>query len=201
MYLARLRLNKSRMALGWCANPYRVHQRLAMACPKDSRLLFRLEDTPDGMQILMQSHIPPNWDLAFGEFQVLNGAPEFKPINPQLVAGRCYRFRLLANPTVKRDGKRLGLLREQEQRVWLERKLEQAGAKVLGCAVSGRGLQRSQKNPVKEAEPQTHLAVLFQGALLVRDPALVLAAIQNGIGAAKGYGFGLLSLAPAALSD
>lgn len=196
MYLARLRLNPSRMALQWSTNVYQVHQRLTMACPKDPRLLFRIEVGLEGTQVLIQSHVAPDWEAAFAEFPVLTSAPESKSFDPRLAVDRRYRFRLLANPTVKRDGKRLGLVREEEQRAWLERKLLEAGAQVLSCVVSERGLQRSQKNPTRETGLQTHLAVLFEGVLLVKDAALLRTAMETGIGAAKGYGFGLLSLAP-----
>jgi CRISPR system Cascade subunit CasE len=196
MYLSRLQLNRSRIALGWIANPYRVHQRLMMACDGDDRVLFRIEETDTGTQILVQSRTEPDWAASLGDLSVLAGEPEHKAFQPCLEAGRLYRFRLLANPTVKRDGKRLGLLREEAQRAWLARKLAEAGGELSGCVVVPQGFRHSRKNP-KEDDAQTHLAVLFEGVLRVTDPTLVAAAIENGVGPAKGYGFGLLSLAPA----
>ena len=44
-----------------------------------------------------------------------------------LKAGQRFRFRLRANPTVNRQGKRLGLLRLEEQEKWIVRKGEQHG--------------------------------------------------------------------------
>jgi CRISPR system Cascade subunit CasE len=41
----------------------------------------------------------------------------------------------------------------------------------------------------------THHAVLFEGTLTVTDPALFAEALASGFGAAKGFGFGLLSVA------
>jgi len=197
MFLARLRLNRGRIAVGWADNPYRVHQRLMMAYEGEPRLLFRIEEQPEGVQILIQSHGEPRWPAAFDGFPVLAGPPEYKAFTPRLQAGRRYRFRLLANPTVKRDGKRLGLLREEEQLSWLARKLAAGGAEVLSCRAAPRGLQRSGRNPFKDAARQTHLAVLFEGLLQAQDAARLEAALESGIGSAKGFGFGLLSLAPA----
>ena len=37
--------------------------------------------------------------------------------------------------------------------------------------------------------------MLFEGVLRVADPAALASAVENGLGSAKGYGFGLLSLA------
>ena len=43
----------------------------------------------------------------------------------------------------------------------------------------------------------TLLAVRFDGVLQVTDPDQLVEAVRHGIGSAKGFGFGLLSLAPA----
>ena len=207
MYLSRLSLNRTRQAYLWVSNPYRVHQRLMMACDGDPRLLFRIETNERGVQIIVQSVNIPDWDKGFENFPVLAEPAESKPFDPQLSAGRAYRFRLLANPTVKetveREGKepgktRLGLIREEDQLAWLQRKLEAAGANRINCHIIPRGMQQSHANPGKDQNGQTHLAVLFDGILQVQDPTALVAAIQAGIGSAKGFGFGLLSLAPVA---
>lgn len=209
MFLSRLKLNRGRAAVNWQSNPYRVHQRIKIACEGEERVLFRLEETAEGTQILVQSHAAPNWETAFADLAVLLGPPEFKSFDPQLQARRRYRFRLLANPsavktTEQDDGekkkRRLGLLREDDQRAWLVRKLDESGAEMLGCTVISRGMQHSYKSKAEgegEGKRQTHLAVLFEGVLLVNDPARLKAVLENGVGPAKGFGFGLLSLAPA----
>jgi len=206
MYLSRLTLNHSRTAIQWLSNPYRVHQRLKMACDHDPRLLFRIEESDRGVQILVQSVNAPDWQKAFGDFPVLAVHPESKPFTLALQAGKQYRFRLLANPTVKqsveKDGEgprktRHGLTKEADQAAWLRRKLEAAGAEVLTCQAAPRGRQVSRKSSTSAQGQQTHLAVLFEGQLLAKDPALLETALAQGIGSAKGYGFGLLSLGPA----
>lgn len=206
MYLSRLTLNASRMAVLWVSNPYRVHQRLRMACGDEPHLLFRIDEYVQGVnQILVQSQNEPNWKKTFADFPVLLRSAECKLFMPQLRAGGSYRFRLLANPTIKKtvdhDGEqkkaRLGLLNEEAQQNWLQRKIEAAGSKVLVSRILPRGFQHSRKNPAKDENHQTHLAVLFEGVLHVNDASLLQAALETGIGSAKGFGFGLLSLAPA----
>ena len=203
MYLSRLQLNTTRIAVLWASNPYRVHQRLMMACDGDPRLLFRIEDAPaggppeGGTQVLVQSHVEPNWQFAFGDFDVLRCPPEHKAFDLHLQAGRHYRFRLLANPTVKRNGNRLGLFKEEDQLAWLARKLEAAGAILVSAIAAPRGLQKSDKNPAKDEHIATHFAVLFEGVLQAQNTEQLKEVVEHGIGAAKGYGFGLLSLAPA----
>ncbi|OQB26930.1 MAG: CRISPR-associated endoribonuclease Cse3 [Chloroflexi bacterium ADurb.Bin180] len=196
IYLSRLRLNQSRAALLWSANPYRMHQRLSMGSGHDPRLLFRLEEAQGSAQVLVQSQCQPDWAEVFVDLPVLAAPPEFKPLNLRLAAGMACCFRLLANPTVKRAGKRLGLMREPDQRAWLERKLGEAGCQVLSLTVTPRGILRSRKGTGDEQGQQSHLAVLYDGVLQVLDPGALVSAVEAGIGSAKGYGFGLLSLAP-----
>jgi CRISPR system Cascade subunit CasE len=92
-------------------------------------------------------------------------------------------------------------MKETEQRAWLERKLQAAGAEPVVYLVIPRGSQRSRKSGPhdgagKPLGNQTHLAILFEGVLQVIDSDLLEAVLQQGIGSAKGFGFGLLSLAP-----
>lgn len=195
MYLTRFTINRSRIAIGWLANPYRVHQRLRMAYTEEKRLLFRIEEKERNTVILVQSEVLPDWQAAFSDFDVLLTEPEIKKFHLNLVQGRLYRFRLLANPIVTREKKRLGLLKEEDQLAWLKRHLEGAGAELLGCQVRENGFQRSRKNPAKEGGIQTHLSVLFEGIIRVTDPGKLAVVVITGIGPAKAYGFGMLSVA------
>jgi CRISPR system Cascade subunit CasE len=205
MYIARLRLNNNWAARKWASNPYRVHQRLMMAYEGDPRLLFRIEEDSQGLQVLIQSHNPPDWTSVFDDFRILTVIPEYKPFTPDLKPGRRYHFRLLANPTVKKTveingGKRKqrqGLLYEKDQIAWLERKLEKSGARLVECLIVKQEMVYSRKNPGKEDSEQAHLAVLYEGVLEIMDADLLVEGIGTGFGSAKGYGFGLLSLAPA----
>lgn len=205
MYLSRLRLRNNRTAISWAANPYRIHQRLQMACEGDPRLLFRVEEQDKEVSILVQSHVEPDWEKAFADLQVLEGPVECKVFELHLFQGRAYRFRLLANPTVKKtvekEGEeqrktRLGILGEAEQLAWLERKLTEAGADLLEGRVVRHWMQVSYKRGQhgEQEGKQTHLAVWFEGTLHIRDPIRSKQAVESGIGPSKGYGFGLLSL-------
>jgi CRISPR system Cascade subunit CasE len=195
LYLSRLILAENRIASLWVSNPYRVHQRLMMACEGDPRLLFRIEKNERQTMILAQTQHPPIWEKAFSDFDVLSIKPETKEFEPKLMTDENYHFRLLANPSIKRDGKRLGIIKEEDQLTWLTRKIGQSGAELQGCMVQPNGIMHSSRNPRKDESQQSHLAVLFDGLLQVKDPEKVAEVIANGIGSAKGYGFGLLSLA------
>lgn len=206
MYLSRLTLNRSRAAMLWLSNSYRVHQRLAMACGNDPRLLFRIETDEQKSQILVQTHNAPAWNTAFDEFDVLLHEPEHKAFTPALANEGLYRFRLRANPTAKKtfekdNGEkhktRLGIFKESDQIEWLKRKFSESGAELVNWRVNTHGMIYSHKSPQKDKRTQVHYAVLFEGILKVINSEQLLQSLQTGIGPAKGYGFGLLSLARA----
>lgn len=197
---------RSHIARSWLGNPYRVHQRLRMAYPGSDagRVLFRIEDDWSRPRILVQSEGRADWGTAFDDFSVLAAPIVQKRVDLSLTHGDVLRFRLLANPTKrlsagqpgeKVDGPRVGLFKESDQLAWLARKAEASGFEPLSVAVSPRSTIVSRKNPAKDAGRQSHLAVQYDGRLRVGDPDALQEAVRSGIGTAKAYGFGLLSLA------
>lgn len=205
MYLSSLEIDVSdQRGRTWVANPYRVHQRLLMGVPDElayaegERLLFRIEDDRRPPRILVQTPVSADWGTGFADHPVLIAAQE-KQFDPEFSPGQRLRFMLRANPIKrsKETGDRLGLLREEEQLDWLSRKGEVGGFRVLACNVLARGLRKSRRNPAKDKSRQTHLCVDFEGLLQVTDPDALGAAVRDGIGPAKAFGFGLLSLARA----
>jgi CRISPR system Cascade subunit CasE len=179
----------------WLANPYRIHQRICLAFDDPGRLLFRLEDRPRA-RLLVLSPGRPDWMRAFADFPaVLDGPPRFQPFVPHLGVGQHLRFLLRANPTVKRDGRRHGLFREEDQRAWFDRKALDGGFALLSVRVRGGLTQISSKGRQHAIDPQRHLAVEFEGILQVADASRFAESLRHGIGSAKAYGFGLLSIA------
>lgn len=210
LYLTRLTLNpRSREARRDAASAYELHctlrTRLFADAPQETgRTLFRVERDPDtGLStILMQSHIEPNFSVLPSGYWLC--PPEVRSDYADklqaITTGQYLRFRVLANPTVKRknsDGKptRYGLYEETQQRDWLARKMDDGGSKLIDFSANKLAMQSFHKHDGSEKQ-QTHFAVLFEGILQVADPAKLRLVIETGIGSAKGYGFGLLSLAP-----
>jgi CRISPR system Cascade subunit CasE len=185
------------------ADPYQMHRTLLRGFPDASaggpgRVLFRVDAArPTGrFSVLVQSEAPPNWGRLDLWRDYLLAAPSAKPFEPAFVAGQRLAFRLRANPTVKRDGKRLGLLREEDQRDWLRRKGEAGGFRVLGADAVPEGMARGTKAAGDSRLSLTLLAVRFDGSLAVTDPFRFRATLEAGVGSGKGLGFGLLSVAP-----
>lgn len=201
LYLSQLTLNPlNRDVIRDLASPYDMHRTVLRAFPDaddggPGRVLFRLEESrgPAARRVvLVQSDKPPRWEP-------LERMPGYlldvqgKPVDLDLPAGRRLAFRLRANPTVRREGKRHGLFRPDDQLDWLRRKGTDGGFHVLDAAVGASGKQLTRRH--RGSSPQVHYAVLFEGLLEVADADRFTETVAAGIGPAKAFGFGLLSLA------
>jgi CRISPR system Cascade subunit CasE len=223
MYLSRLILNpRNRRVQREIANPHELHRSVTAAFSGRSgageRVLFRLETHPHATAfvLLVQSLNQPDWSWlhepdAQGYLLPTPLLPagihtnlQSKPFELELSRGQTLAFRLRANPTVKRtvDGqkKRQGLYQEEEQRAWLARKAEQGGFDLLGVRTSREEMLEGHLQRNGNRHALRFLAVQFDGVLQVRDPARLHTTVKRGIGSAKGFGFGLLSLAPARMA-
>jgi CRISPR system Cascade subunit CasE len=209
MYLSRLKLNpRSRQVMSEVTNAYEMHRTIMRAFPGQSdggpgRVLFRLEEDPRprSLTVLVQSEKKPEWSFLQSNRQYLDPASSdscaSKDFKPQFVAGQRLSFRLRANPTVKRNGKRLGLLKEEDQIKWLNRKSGEGGFRVIGCRTQSLGRREQGRTHDKTGlQVLTLLAVLYEGVLEVSDAERFIKTVTSGVGSGKGLGFGLLSVAP-----
>jgi CRISPR system Cascade subunit CasE len=217
MYLSRLILNpRNRRVQRELAQPYEMHRSIMRAFRADlqtgaERVLWRVDEHPRlGLTLLVQSWDAPDWTWLAEEgargylLPVDEPNPAVKSFDLHLAAGQMLSFRLRANPTKRlsagkgNNGKRIGIYKEEDQLAWLTRKGEQHGFRVLQAQVSRDG--KIKDEDAIHRDDQTHklelLSVQFDGILEVTDPEKLVAAVQTGIGSAKGFGFGLLSLAP-----
>lgn len=165
------------------------------------RVLYRLDSgrrlTPT---VLIQSLSPPCWAL---EDQYVLRPPETKDVERALasiVTGQRLRFRLRANPTRRQPARerpnapRLPLTDWESRAGWLTRKMAEAGATPIDEALDIVAQPRDTGNA--NGHRITVWPVLFDGILTVEDPDLLRQALVAGIGPARAYGNGLLSLAP-----
>ena len=188
------------------------------------RVLFRVDtDRRSGLPaLLVQSGFQPDWTKLPDRY--LTRQADFKTFDPQFHVGQKLRFRLRANPTkrvaAKNErlggvmlGKRVGLTTETEQIRWLLHKA--AGSFSLpGSWVPAKHPETDEpillpnfrvdvvpegreRNGKEGHSRGAFLAVRFEGVLNVTDPAAFRTILETGVGSAKGFGFGLLSVAPA----
>lgn len=186
------------------ADAYQLHRTLSRVFADDEasppkRFLWRLESDPShgpagSATVLVQSAQPGNW----AGIEHLDGyrltGQKAVVLDNLLHSGRHYAFRLLANPTVTRDGKRYGLMGEDAQRAWLGRQAERNGFALQECVVTGAS--RLAVRQSRSGHRITVDAVRFDGVLTVEDVSKMSDALLQGLGHAKSLGLGLLSIAP-----
>lgn len=198
MHLSKLILNPAvTQVRREIANPYELHRTLCRCVNGEDagRLLWRLE--PGGRNppaLLVQTSTDPTWSAVTARVpDYFAEPPTTKPYDPRPAEHAILRFRLRANPSVKRESKRRGLNTYNDQILWLRRKGEQGGFDVLSvfiqdeCFVSAR----------KPGHDIRLAAVTYDGILAVTDMKRFHFALEHGIGPAKGLGFGLLSIGSA----
>ena len=200
MYLSLLRINTlDRKAIHTLTDVYRLHEFVMSGFARydpAGRVLFRVEpETNDQKKtILVQSDFKPSWssgtDKTTSFFSV-----QCKSITPSFQNGRRYRFRLRVNPTVTRNGKRYGLVGEEAIINWLQKRIPRIGAKFPSLSIIDEGYLRGRKAK-KGSQHQINIKVArFDGILEIVDFELFNNTFRNGIGAAKAFGCGMLSLA------
>jgi CRISPR system Cascade subunit CasE len=107
-------------------------------------------------------------------------------------------------------GKRVELRHEEDQLAWLERKASDCGFGLL----TTRLLPADREVPLTRTDPAGQLSgrngrgqhlifatALFEGVLEVSDATKLRSALATGIGPAKAFGCGLLSLARASAAE
>ncbi|MDT0263790.1 type I-E CRISPR-associated protein Cas6/Cse3/CasE [Jatrophihabitans lederbergiae] len=191
------------------------------------RILWRLDTSrsnPEPNLFVVSPH-GPDMDEAAERITIKSRVltKDYQPVLDRITAGDVYSFRITANPTSyeRRQDKiettsghlsthtRKPLHRHDEQVSWLVAKLAQSGAAPVPSSTVPGGIDlvvdgetsdmfTRRAAASKRTSGVTIKRVGFKGHLTVTDVAALRSALTLGIGAAKGYGCGLLTLAPPA---
>jgi CRISPR system Cascade subunit CasE len=202
MYLSRASLNlRVKEVRRDIVNPYDLHRTLRRIFPQTEEdaektpVLWRIDSDYQVPMLLLQSREAPSWEqLSIPHYFLKIDPARSLEFLGNLQSGDLLRFRLKANPTVTRAGKRIGLKTIEEQLEWLKTQGSRRGFLLVGAMVTGSQLENYQKSKDTRISIQT---ATFDGHLRVTDPALLMQAVHNGLGHAKAFGCGLLSLAKA----
>ncbi len=204
-WLARATLSNDDLATHRLLDNYAWHQ-AAWQCfpnmPEKARdFLLRLDWLSGGCRTyLLSRHKPlrPAWCPA--------SSWAVKEIAPSFLEHDVYRFDLLANPTKKlkvwdadgnrrKNGRRVPLLHEDEQRFWLDAK-----SKLHGFCVdqdAPLAIDPAVRHPFfHQGKFCLHVGVRFRGILHVTNRDKFAEAFRKGIGNAKSFGFGMVILQP-----
>lgn len=225
MFLTRMRLNPARRGTrSLLASPQRMHAAVLSAFPPgttvdgpDGRVLWRADTGQDSSITLYVSspqrpdltHVveQAGWPTEQGAWQTVDSGR----LLSRLDVGQEWIFRLAANPVHNvrgsngARGKRLGHVTVSQQTEWLLSRTEKWGFVVVESSAESAAPQlavHSRRQVVFDRRTDgagrsiTLSVATFDGTLRVTAPDLLRMAIAQGVGGAKGYGCGLITLAP-----
>lgn len=226
MYISRMPLNIARRQTFQLVNsPYRMHAAIEQAFPPDAlrsdsagRILWRIDSSKsakDGIWLYVVSPDKPD----FTHLVEQAGWPsttgwetkDYSPVLDSLSEGQAWQFRLKANPArkVMQDrGKRpnsrvvgtvQGHVTVEQQLAWLFERAEKHGFRIAADGGGERAVTVSHRSVERYRHRDGIVTIntaVFDGLLIVTDAGLFHKSLCCGIGRAKGFGCGLLTIAP-----
>ena len=226
MFISKLDLNPNRAGfLKHLASPYRLHAAIEGAFPpaerhetEQGRVLWRVDSLPEGRGVRLYVVSPDVPDLesiarqAGDDERASWETKDYDRFLGRIRVGQRYRFRLKANPVRKvlKDQGRVsnprvvgtlqGHVTEEHQLRWLLDRAgkhgfcifeEECGPAVCVVGSSREGFMRGNSRV-------TLTTALYEGVLEVVDAEAFRYALTFGIGRAKGFGCGLMTVVPLA---
>lgn len=201
------------------ASPQKLHAAVESSFPpgaaEDGRPLWRIDRLGSALYLLVLSSGKPDFSHIVEQFGWPGSEQKWETKNyarlmERIEAGQRWQFRLRANPvhSIKQSnslhthektkrGKVYAHVTVHQQEQWLlERALKYGFSLHEG---SFRVVQQEVRQFLRQRKPVTLGIATFEGILEVTDVAMFLRALARGIGRAKAYGCGLLTIARVSL--
>lgn len=217
MFLSRIAMDTNRReTLRALASPQIIHAVLEKFCPNDSnagsmRKIWRIDRLKGRLYLLVLSPNEPDLSGIIEQFGSSGTAAEIKNYGgllSRIQVGQAWQFRLCANPVhcvregqeSKRRGKIYAHVTIDQQKEWLRKRAAACGVSFLlgeaGSYVDGFDVVESGTIRFRRKDRSVTLGVAtFEGKLQVTDADLFKKALVGGIGRAKAYGCGLMTVA------
>ena len=204
MYISRIKLDtRLKDAQRAIASPQVLHAMVANCFDEKSRILWRLDSLHENLYLLVVSEFFPDFSTLEPQICKNGDKGETKSYAKFLSGignGQKFRFRFRGNPIrniPSSDGTRGKVaphVSETYKRKWL---VDVAGRNGFAVELSeflivDTGMHRFYKSNKGKPVQITHAT--FEGILTVTDSELLVAAMCKGIGRAKAYGCGLLTV-------
>ncbi|MBF4163031.1 type I-E CRISPR-associated protein Cas6/Cse3/CasE [Nocardioides acrostichi] len=216
MYLTQMHLNSARRgAARLLQSPQRMHAAVMNGFAPGAetkscagRVLWRVDRLKDRTTLYVSS--PGRPDLTHVVEQAgwpTGGDPwrtvDTSPFNERLAVGQAWHFRLTANPvkSLRSDtggrGKVAPHVTAQRQEEWFRSRASGVGIELADAALVERRTLKFARHTDRPGQQVTVATATFEGTLGVTDPDALRHALTHGVGRAKSYGCGLMTLAPA----
>ena len=216
MFISRIHLDPRRRGTKQAmANPNHFHAHVQKVLsqgpgtPVDGRgrPLWRLERAGGFPTLYVVSKTRPDLSLTQSQYGSPDAPPEYHDYTRRLDAierGQIWSFRLVANPTHNISRKKDGKIIRTPHRVvkfqseWLGYQGDRNGFSILGepviSSLATSTFSRREEGP--KGPKVTVASCIFAGRLEVTDPDKFRKALMLGVGRARAYGCGLLTVAP-----
>ncbi|HZN20164.1 MAG TPA: type I-E CRISPR-associated protein Cas6/Cse3/CasE [Micromonosporaceae bacterium] len=226
MHLTRFRMNTARRgARKLLGSPQAMHAAVLSSFARredhtraDARILWRVDQHAD-RQVTLYIVSPGQPDLTHLVEQA--GWPTtdtwltrpYQPFLDTLRAGQRWAFRLTANPTRSGrktdhapDTKRFGMVTAEQQAEWLRSRGKRHGFAIARQVDGNPNLvihQRRTRTFTRNSgeRPVTLVTATYDGVLAIDKVESFRTILTAGIGHAKAYGCGLLTLAPVGVTQ
>jgi CRISPR system Cascade subunit CasE len=217
MYLTRCQINPvARGAKKLLGSPQAMHAAVLagfhLGSGDPGRVLWRVDVDGHSTMLYLLSAAKPDLthliDQAGWPTTQTWDTRSYQEVLDSVAAGQRWTFRLRANPirsVPSQSGERGRLVAQRtlaEKTKWLIHRSEAIGADLGGLdqpdfTVTSHGVDRFQRRTGGRARRVTIAWARYDGTLTVTDADQLRTALTTGLGRAKGYGCGLLTLAPA----
>ncbi|MFJ3901371.1 type I-E CRISPR-associated protein Cas6/Cse3/CasE [Streptomyces sp. NPDC090025] len=192
----------------------RVLWRVDHDTPTETRLFIASPTRPDLTHLVEQAGWPAADEAGWATF-------EYGPFLDALATGDTWGFRLTANPVHNihhqhsaegEETKRAAHRTPRHQMRWLIERQERAGFEVVRKPVERQLAERGdehelivrdqralqfRRSPARSGRDDVRITrATFDGRLRVTDPDVFRRTLTHGLGKAKAYGCGLMTLAP-----
>lgn len=212
MYLSRIALNaKRRETMRALASPQLLHGAVEQSFNGDRRRnLWRIDWLGDTCYLLVLSVSPPDFANIDAQFGYQDSTRKWETKNYDLLIerlqpGQVWRFRLCANPVrssfrekdeTSGRGRVFAHVTQEQQRQWLEARAGACGFSLKKDAFDVVHTQWFKFSKGTEGNRKVTLrTATFEGVLTICDLERFRQALLSGIGRAKAYGCGLLTVA------
>lgn len=215
MFLSSFQFNPARRdARRLLSSPHAIHAAVLAGFPDAAplpggRVLWRIDRQTHGARLIIVSPTRPDLTHLAEQagWPTLDDAwrsTSYLPLLQRVEEGHEYRFRLTANPThtVRPEhggrGRPVGHVTAEQQVRWLLERQERAGFRILDTPEGAPALVVKDRDRLRFRRRETEVVLdvaTFEGAIEVVDRAQFVSVLCNGLGRAKGYGCGLLTIA------
>lgn len=224
MYISRIPLNPTRRGTRkFLSSPQVIHAAVLAAFPpaaleqpdNEGRVLWRIDQNDNAIHLYVVSPTEPDFthivEQAGWPTTTAWATRKYTELLDTLATNQRWHFRLTANPVRRtmnptgastRQRGAIGGLNTEEQLNWLRRKALDSGFNLARCGppnLQADDVQIISRQTLKFLRGPANVSLstaTYEGVLIISDAALLRSALTNGIGRAKGYGCGLLTLAP-----